>query len=202
MWVGLSQDPVGPVTTRHAPPPVVAPLPEAQCQVEIPANALVLDADQWTNPNWKFDKEGVMPRGLGHNPTKQEFGNAQIHLEFRFDPAPESEYEGKSQLYGNSGIFLMSAYELQVLNSFQNDTFADGSCGSVYGQHPPLVNSSRAPGNWQSYDILYKAPVFETYGSLAEPMRLTVHHNGHLIHNDAWIYGEVGGPYKAHGKRP
>ena len=183
-------------------PPVVAPLPEAQCLVEIPANALVLDADQWTNPNWKFDKDGAMPRGQGHNPTKNEFGNAQIHLEFHFDPATESEYEGKSQLYGNSGIFLMSAYELQVLNSFQNDTFADGSCGSVYGQHPPLVNASRAPGNWQSYDILYKAPIFQKDGSLAEPMRLTVHHNGHLIHNDAWIYGEVGGPYKAHGKRP
>ena len=183
-------------------PPVVAPLPDAQCQVQIPANALALDANQWTNPNWKFDKDGAMPRGQGHNPTKKEFGDARIHLEFRFDPATESEYEGKSQLYGNSGIFLMSAYELQVLNSFQNDTFADGSCGAVYGQHPPLVNASRAPGNWQSYDILYKAPVFETDGSLAKPMRLTVHHNGHLIHNDAWIYGEVGGPYKAHGKRP
>lgn len=183
-------------------PPVVAPLPEAQCQVEIPANALLLDAEQWTNSNWKFNKEGAMPRGQGHNLTKKEFGNARIHLEFRFDPATKSEYEGKSQLYGNSGIFLMSAYELQVLNSFQNDTFADGSCGAVYGQHPPLVNASQAPGNWQSYDILYKAPVFENDGSLAEPMRLTAHHNGHLIHNDAWIYGEVGGPYKAHGKRP
>jgi hypothetical protein len=183
-------------------PPVVTPLPEAQCQVKIPANALVLDAEQWSNPNWKFDQDGAMPRGQGHNPTKKEFGDARIHLEFRFDPATESEYEGKSQLYGNSGIFLMSSYELQVLNSFQNDTFADGSCGAVYGQHPPLVNASRAPGNWQSYDILYKAPVFGTDGSLAEPMRLTVHHNGHLIHNDAWIYGEVGGPYKAHGKRP
>ena len=137
MWAGLSLAPVGPVTTKHAPPPVVAPLPEAQCQVEIPANALVLDAEQWSNPNWKFDQDGAMPRGQGHNPTKKEFGNARIHLEFRFDPATESEYEGKSQLYGNSGIFLMSAYELQVLNSFQNDTFADGSCGSVYGQHPP-----------------------------------------------------------------
>jgi hypothetical protein len=183
-------------------PPVVAPLPEAQCRVEMPANAVALDQDQWTNPNWEFDQRGVMPRGKGHNPTKDEFGDARIHLEFRFDPAKEEEYEGKAQLYGNSGIFLMSAYELQVLNSFQNDTFADGSCGAVYGQHPPLVNASRAPGQWQSYDILYKAPVFQKDGSLAEPMRLTVHHNGHLIHNDAWIYGEVGGPYRAHGKKP
>ena len=183
-------------------PPVIAPLSEAQCKIDKPANGILLDTDQWTNPNWKFDDQGVMPRGQGNNPTKQEFGDARIHLEFRFDPATESEYEGKSQLYGNSGIFLMSAYELQVLNSFHNDTFADGSCGAVYGQHPPLVNASRAPGNWQSYDILYKAPIFQEDGSLAEPMRLTAHHNGHLIHNDAWIYGEVGGPYKAHGKRP
>ena len=136
--------------------------------MEIPANALVLDAEQWSNPNWKFDQDGAMPRGQGHNPTKQEFGNAQPSgVPFR--SATESEYEGKSQLYGNSGIFLMSAYELQVLNSFQNDTFADGSCGSVYGQHPPLVNASKAPGNWQSYDILYKAPVFGTDGSLQSP---------------------------------
>ena len=131
---------------KARPLPVVAPLSAAQCQVEIPANALVLDAKQWSNPNWKFDKDGAMPRGQGHNPTKQEFGDARIHLEFRFDPATESEYESKSQLYGNSGIFLMSAYELQVLNSFQNNTFADGSCGAVYGQHPPLVNASRAIG--------------------------------------------------------
>jgi hypothetical protein len=143
-----------------------------------------------------------MPRGQGHNPTKQEFGDAQIHLEFRFEPAQEKEYDGKSQLYGNSGVFLMSSYEMQVVNSFQNDTFADGFCGAVYGQHPPLVNASRAPGRWQSYDILYKAPRFKEDGSLVEPMRLTAHHNGHLIHNDAWVYGEVGGPYKAHGKRP
>ncbi len=183
-------------------PIVVAPLSEAQCQVEMPANAIVLDKDQWTNPNWEFDKDGVMPRGKGHNPTKREFGDARIHLEFRFDPAKEEEYEGKAQLYGNSGIFLMSAYELQVLNGFRNDTFADGSCGAVYGQHPPLINASRAPGQWQSYDVLYKAPVFQKDGSLADPMRLTVHHNGHLIHNDVWIYGEVGGPYKAHGKKP
>ena len=183
-------------------PPVVAPLRASNCAVARPDNAIVLNQAEWNNPNWKFDGQGIMPRGKGHNPTKQEFGDARIHLEFRFDPATEAEYEGKSQLYGNSGVFLMSAYELQVVNSFQNDTFADGFCGAVYGQHPPLVNASRAPGNWQSYDILYKAPVFETDGSLAEPMRLTVHHNGHLIHNDAWIYGEVGGPYKAHGKKP
>ena len=183
-------------------PPVVSPLPLSECQVARPSNALVLDASQWSNPNWKFDEQAVMPRGKGHNPTKKEFGDARIHLEFRFDPATKEEYEGKSQLYGNSGIFLMSAYELQVVNSFQNDTFADGFCGAVYGQHPPLVNASRAPGNWQSYDILYKAPVFQKDGSLAGPLRLSVHHNGHLIQNDAWIYGEVGGPYKAHGKRP
>ena len=78
-------------------PPVVAPLSEIQCQVECLPMHWCLDVDQWTNPNWKFNDLGVMPRGQGHNPTKQEFGDAQIHLEFRFDPASESEYEGKSQ---------------------------------------------------------------------------------------------------------
>jgi hypothetical protein len=78
----------------------------------------VLDQSQWTNPNWKFDQNGVMPRGKGHNPTKKEFADARIHLEFRFNPATEAEYEGKSQLFGNSGVFLMSVYELQVAEQF------------------------------------------------------------------------------------
>jgi hypothetical protein len=141
-----------------------------------------------------------MPRSKGNNLTKQSYGDARIHLEFRLDPSDNPEWKG--QLYGNSGIFLMSGYELQVVNSFQNPTFADGTCGSIYGQHPPRVNASRKPGEWQSYDILIKAPVFSNKGKVEEPLRVTVFHNGMLIHNDAWVYGEVGGPYKKHGKRP
>ncbi len=96
----------------------------------------------------------------------------------------------------------MSGYELQVVNSFKNPTFADGTCGSIYGQHPPRVNASRPPGQWQSYDILMKAPEFSADGSVSEPLRATIFHNGVLIHDDVWVYGEVGRPYKSHGKRP
>ena len=181
-------------------PPVVMPLPLEKCTLPTPKNATTLDASQWTNADWKFDKKGVMPRGKGNNLTKQSYGDARIHLEFRFDPSDNPEWKG--QLYGNSGIFLMSGYELQVVNSFQNPTFADGTCGSIYGQHPPRVNASRKPGEWQAYDILMKAPVFSDKGKVEKPMRVTVFHNGRLIHDDAWVYGEVGGPYKKHGKRP
>ena len=181
-------------------PPVVTPLPSEKCSLPAPKNATVLDATQWTNADWQFDKKGVMPRSKRSNLTKQSYGDARIHLEFRLDPSDNSEWKG--QLYGNSGIFLMSGYELQVVNSFQNPTFADGTCGSIYGQHPPRVNASRKPGEWQSYDILMKAPVFSNKGKVEEPLRVTVFHNGMLIHNDAWVYGEVGGPYKKHGKRP
>lgn len=181
-------------------PPSVPPLPLSKCALSPPVQASKLDASQWSNANWKFDGDGVMPRAKGNNSTYKAFGNAQIHLEFRFDPSDDPEWMG--QLYGNSGVFLMSAYELQVVNSFENPTFADGMCGAIYGQHPPRANASRRPGEWQSYDILMKAPLFEESGKLDQPLRVTVFHNGILIHDDAWVYGEVGGPYKKHGKRP
>ncbi|MFT5499141.1 MAG: sugar lactone lactonase YvrE [Kiritimatiellia bacterium] len=181
-------------------PPVVAPLATEPCTVTMPENATVLDASQWSNPTWKFDDQGVLPRGEGHNATQTAYGNARIHLEFRFDPHNDPKWQG--QLYGNSGVFLMTGYELQVVNSFKNPTFADGHCGAIYGQHPPRVNACRKPGEWQSYDILMKAPVFGKDGAVQEPLRATIFHNGHLIHDDVWVYGEVGGPYKPHGKRP
>ena len=185
---------------RRPAPGIVEPLPEKDCKLQAPENATVLDADQWSNASWKIDEAGVMIRGEGNNSTTKSYGNARIHLEFRFDPSDDPEWVG--QLYGNSGVFLMSGYELQVVNSFENPTFADGTCGSIYGQHPPRVNASRKPGEWQAYDILMKAPVFGKDGSVEEPLRATIFHNGILIHDDVWVYGEVGGPYKAHGKRP
>ncbi|MDA7504353.1 DUF1080 domain-containing protein [Akkermansiaceae bacterium] len=181
-------------------PPVVAPLSGKDCVVPVPAKATLLDASQWTSPGWKFDARGVMPRGKGSNATKESYGSARIHLEFRFDPSDDPNWTG--QLYGNSGVFLMSGYELQVVNSYQNPTFADGHCGSIYGQQPPRANACRKPGEWQSYDILYKAPEFHDDGSLLEPLRVTMYHNGILIHQDAWVYGEVGKPYKKHGPLP
>ncbi len=185
---------------RRPLPPTVEPLLTKDCELPPPEQATVLDAAQWTNQDWKFDAQGVMSRGKGYNQTKEAYGNARIHLEFRFKPNDEPAWQG--QLYGNSGIFLMSGYELQVLNSYQNPTFADGYCGAVYGQQPPLANPSRKPGQWQSYDILMKAPAFGKDGSLEEPLRLSVIHNGIPVQKDTWVYGEVGKPYKPHGKRP
>ena len=185
---------------RRPVPPVVDPLPEKEWLLSPPTGATVLDAGQWTNSAWTFDEEGVMSRAKGNNSTKQDYGNARIHLEFRFEPSEDPEWTG--QLYGNSGVFLMSGYELQVVNSYQNPTFADGTCGAIYGQHPPRVNASRKPGEWQSYDILMKAPIFAEDGSVEEPLRATIFHNGVLIHDDVWVYGEVGRAYQRHGKRP
>lgn len=185
---------------RRPLPAVVEPLPIENCTLEAPEGATVLDAKQWTNSNWKMDAEGVMSRGVGKNMTLDAYGNARLHLEFKFEPTDDPKWSG--QLYGNSGVFLMSGYELQVVNSYNNLTFADGTCGSIYGQHPPRVNASRKPGLWQSYDILMKAPVFNEKGDVSEPMRVTVFHNGVLIQEDTWVYGEVGKAYKAHGKRP
>ncbi len=185
---------------RRPIPPVAKPLPEADFALPAPEAATELDASQWSNENWVIDSDGVMPRGKGNNSTKQAYGNARIHLEFRFDPSDDPKWTG--QLYGNSGVFLMSGYELQVVNSYQNPTIADGMCGAIYGQHPPRVNASRQPGEWQAYDILMKAPIFADDGTVEEPMRATIFHNGILIHDDVWIYGEVGKAYRKHGKRP
>ena len=100
----------------------------------------------------------------------------------------------------------MEEYELQILNSFENPVYADGQCGALYGQQPPLVNASRRPGQWQSYDIIMKAPRFDENGKLTEPLRLTVFHNGILIHDDASFIGPTAHrktkPYKVHGARP
>ncbi|NCF89053.1 MAG: sulfatase-like hydrolase/transferase [Verrucomicrobiaceae bacterium] len=185
---------------RRPIPPVGAPLPAEECELPAPKGATVLDAGQWSNAAWLFDRDGVMSRAKGSNSTKLAYGDARIHLEFRFEPSDDPEWTG--QLYGNSGVFLMSGYELQVVNSYKNPTFADGMCGAIYGQHPPRVNASRKPGEWQSYDILMKAPVFAADGSVEEPLRATIFHNGVLIQDDVWVYGEVGKAYQQHGKRP
>ena len=185
---------------RRPLPPVKTPKSFAETQAAIPSEAIILDQSQWSNPNWQTDKPGLWKRGKGNFDTKQAFGTSRIHLEFMTEKAADPNTKG--QLYGNSGIFLMSGYELQVMNSYQNDTNADGMCGAIWGQQPPLVNASRAPGQWQSYDILMKAPLFSADGEVLEPMRATIFHNGELIQNDTYFLGEVNKPYKAHGKRP
>jgi hypothetical protein len=117
--------------------------------------------------------------------TKQGFGDVQLHVEFR-TPAV---VKGKSQARGNSGIFLMDRYEVQVLDSYENPTYVNGQLGSIYKQYPPLVNPARPPGEWQTYDIIFIAPRFNADGSVASPARMTVLLNGVLVQYDAVLRG-------------
>lgn len=136
---------------------------------------------QWNVSNGHM----VVNPGTGAIETKREFDNFQLHIEWM---APVDE--GKSgQGYSNSGIFLMSLYEIQVLNSYENETYPNGQAGSIYKQHIPLVNASRPPGEWQAYDIVFSAPVFDENGTLQSPARVTAFHNGILILNDVELRG-------------
>lgn len=157
-------------------------------------------ADSATKPaRWKIvDGEIEVVPHTGSIATKQAFGDAQLHIEFR-EPTPP---RGESQERGNSGVFLMGRYEVQVLDSYHNRTYADGSAGAIYGQYPPLVNASRPPGEWQTYDIVFHRPRFDASGKVITPARMTVLHNGVLVQDNAVLSGPTGHmtrpPYEKH----
>lgn len=136
---------------------------------------------------WKIDADGAITdiKGAGDLITKEAFGNCQLHIEFR-EPA---EVKSSGQGRGNSGVYIMGKYEIQVLDSYNNPTYSNGQAGAVYKQHVPLVNASRKPGEWQSYDIIFTAPLFKENGDLESPARVTVMHNGVLIQNNVTILG-------------
>ena len=136
---------------------------------------------------WKIDADGAVTdiKGAGDLITKEAFGNCQLHIEFR-EPA---EVKSSGQGRGNSGVYIMGKYEIQVLDSYNNPTYSNGQAGAVYKQHVPLVNASRKPGEWQSYDIIFTAPLFKENGDLESPARVTVIHNGVLIQNNVTILG-------------
>lgn len=164
-----------------------------------PSDAVVLfdgtDLSQWQSrrrgtlgePGWKVH-EGYM-EVVGRSGTlvsRAEFGDCQIHIEW----AAPSEVKGDGQGRGNSGVLIMEKYEIQVLDSYQNVTYADGQAGAIYGQYPPLVNASRPPGEWQSYDIIFEAPRFEGE-KLVEPAYATVLHNGVVLHHRQAFLGPM-----------
>ncbi len=131
------------------------------------------------------DGDLVVNPGTGAIETRQKFDNFQLHIEWL---APVDE--GKSgQGYSNSGVFLMSLYEIQILNSFENETYSNGQAGSIYKQYIPLVNASRPPGEWQAYDIVFSAPEFDEAGNLQSSARVTAFHNGVLILNNVELKG-------------
>ena len=161
-----------------------------------PSDAVVLfdgkDLSQWKGRDgeakWKVEN-GYMEAAAktGDIETKAHFGNCQIHLEF----AAPAEVVGDSQGRGNSGVFLAGKYEIQVLDGYDNLTYADGITASIYGQYPPLVNACRKPGEWQTYDIFFEAPVWDG-GKLVSPAYITVVHNGVLMHHRQAAMGPTG----------
>lgn len=177
-------------------PPIITPGTSSTASVpgSAPSDAVVL-FDGTSLAAWRMEdgapakwkvQDGYLEvaGGSGDIVTKQDFGDSQLHVEFR-TPAPP---KGNSQERGNSGVFLFGLYEVQVLDSFNNPTYADGQASAVYGQSPPLVNASRPPGEWQSYDIVYTGPRFKD-GKIAVPGYVTVFHNGVITQNHTQILG-------------
>jgi hypothetical protein len=186
-------------------PPVIDPgTPSTQeSPGRPPSDAVILfdgkDLSKWSHKDgspakWKVANGYLetVPK-TGYLYTRDAFGDCQLHVEFA-EPVPP---QGESQGRGNSGVFLMGLYEIQVLDSYENKTYADGQAGAVYGQYPPLVNASRPPGQWQSYDIVFHGPRFDKAGKLLRPARVTVLHNGVLVQDNV----EPSGP-TANGQRP
>jgi len=190
--------------------PVPAVVTPVMAGTNAPSDAIILfdgkSLDQWASvkdttapANWLVsNKVLTVNKSAGNIQTKRSFGNYQLHIEWKI---PENiKEEGQSK--GNSGIFLASTgrgddgYELQILDSYDNKTYVNGQAGSIYKQFPPLVNASKKPGEWQSYDIIWTAPVFNPDGVLRTPAYVTVLHNGVLIQNNV----ELQGPTKYIGK--
>ncbi|WP_029904302.1 DUF1080 domain-containing protein [Prevotella sp. 10(H)] len=190
-------------------PPKVTP---ATTLNQPPSDAIVLfdgkDLSKWVSTNggeakWNVvDGAIVIVPGTGGIATKEYFGDCQLHIEFK-SPAPEN-YHGQNR--GNSGIFLQSTYEVQVLDGDNNPTYVNGMVGSIYKQQAPAVDAYTKNGQWQVYDIYWKAPVFGTGGKLESPAMITVVLNGILIQNNYILKGDtpyIGFPkYEAHGRLP
>lgn len=197
------------VTEIWTPEPARVETPEGQP----PSDAVILfdggDLDAWESVNdgpaeWTI-RDGAMhvARGSGDIRTTESFCDVQLHVEWRAPPNDEG-HDGQDR--GNSGVFLQERYEVQVLDSHENPTYANGQAGSIYKQHIPLVNASRAPEEWQSYDIIFEAPIFDEDGSLRREAHVTVLHNGVVVQNHVRIQGAtewIGYPaYEAHDCAP
>lgn len=201
--LGYSDTPIIPGTewrvhdSSRPQPPIVTP--GETCCDEIltapPSDAVILfdgaDLSGWVSKadgspaRWKVENGymEVVP-GTGYIQTKDEFGDCQLHLEF----AVPTEIKGESQGRGNSGVFLMGQYEVQVLDCYDNPTYPDGTTGALYGQFPPLANACRKPGEWQTYDIIWESPRFDG-DEVIKPARVTVILNGVLLHHATELRG-------------
>jgi hypothetical protein len=189
-------------------PPVVTPGATFSDNAAPPSDAIVLfdgkDLAQWRDKRtggpvaWTV-ADGVATSAKGDIVTTNQFGDLQLHLEFREPTPPMGDGQGR----GNSGVFLMGQYEIQVLDCYHNKTYADGATAGIYGQHPALVNACRPPGEWQTYDIIFNVPHFDADGKLVSPGYVTVFHNGVVAQNHQAIRGATNwkspGKYTPHG---
>jgi hypothetical protein len=161
-----------------------------------PSDAMVLfdgtSIANWTRDNgsptqWKLIDGALVSQQGGYVYSKQEFGpNFQLHLEWKTPTPPVGIDQGR----GNSGVFFFDKYEIQVLDSFDNETYPDGQAAALYGQYPPLVNASRRPGEWQTYDIIWNNPKFDG-SKVVRPAYITVIHNGVVVHNHTEVLGPM-----------
>lgn len=180
-WLVHDPDRPAPPRVDPGPPGALSPAP---------SDAIVLfngtSADQWQPlDDWKVEN-GHLVSGNRSLRTKDEYGDVQLHVEW-MGPA---DFDGPWHDRGNNGVTLMGMYEIQIFDSFNEKIYPDGQCAAIYGQTPPLVNVTRAPGQWQSFDIVFAAPRFEK-GALRSPARVTVFHNGVLVQKDEVIHGEI-----------
>ncbi len=154
-----------------------------------PSDATVLfdgtDMSQWEGGDAWIVEEGTVTAAKRTIQTKEKFGDVQLHLEWA---APE-KIEGTGQGRGNSGVYLMGRYEVQILDSYDNETYFDGQAASIYKQTPPMVNAMKKPGEWNTYDIIFNAPRFNEDGSVKKPASITVLHNGVLVQNHFELLG-------------
>jgi len=212
--VGFQDTPLQPDSKWHVhdparpQPPVVTPGKSFSENAAPPSDAIVLfdgkDLSHWRDkktggdPAWRIE-DGVMVSAKGDIVTTNLFGDLQLHLEFKEPTPPKESGQGR----GNSGVFFMGRYEIQVLDCYQNKTYADGATAGIYGQHPPLANACRPPGEWQTYDIIFNVPQFGVNGEVVSPGYITVIHNGVVAQNHQAIRGATNwkspGKYTPHG---
>lgn len=205
-WLGHDRE-------RPMPPAITPAVPStADAPGKAPSDAVVLfdgsDNSAWValdgSPTKWVVRDGALEcvPGSGYARTLQSFGDCQLHIEWATPNPPH----GRSQGRGNSGVFFgHGRYEVQVLDSYQQKSYADGTAASIYGQYPPLVNASLPPGEWQTYDIIWTAPRFDADGVLLSKARMTVFHNGVLVQNNVELTGPTAWvgrpPYSAHPER-
>jgi hypothetical protein len=198
--LGYSNTPIIPGTNWHVhdgerpQPRIVASGATFSHNAPAPADAVVLfdgkDLSKWQSSNgqaaaWRLDEAGFMETGRGSVRTRDRFADFQLHLEF----ATPSQVRGEGQGRGNSGIIFNGMYEIQVLDSYDNKTYPDGQCGAMYGQTPPLVNACKAPGEWQTYDIIFESPRWDADGELVKKANVTVIQNGLVLHHKREFIG-------------